>query len=396
MYPSASWALREGRPGRVAIAVLAAVWLVLVLVIDLATGPAVRLGGLYAIAPLIACAALPPGVTAGYAVLAIALGVASGWWNHAASASLTTVRLLDLVLVSGAAVVVSAVRVRREAQHARVVALAEVAQRAILPVLPTHVGWVTTAAKYEAADEDALVGGDLYDCFWAPGLTRFVIGDVRGKGVKAVEQAARVIRAFRQAAASASTLDAVATHMSSYLAGFLDEDGEDFVTALLVEISAPSFVTVVACGHPPPLLVTASGTAAIPDVPAGLPLGWGVTYLRSTVRWATGDRMLLYTDGLVEARDARGDFLPLLTCAGELAAGGVEAAAESLLATLRRHVSGARLPDDLALLLLENAGVDAGPPAHGVDRQIAELAELAVALPDGRPESQPATTFAHL
>jgi len=393
VYPSVSWAARGGRAGRVTIAALAAVWLILVLIVDLATGPAVRLGGLYAMAPLIACAALPPGLTAAYAVVAIVLGVASGWWNHAASASLTTVRLLDLVLVSGAAVAVSAVRVRREAQHARVVALAEVAQRAILPLLPTRVGWVTTAARYEAADEDALVGGDLYDCFWAPGLTRFVIGDVRGKGVKAVEQAARVIRAFRQAAASAPTLNAVATHMSSYLAGFLEEGGEDFVTALLVEISAPSFITVVACGHPAPLLIAPNGTATMPDLPAGLPLGWGVTYLPTTVSWATGDRVLLYTDGLVEARDARGDFLPLLTCASRLAAGGVESAADSLLAILRRHVCGARLPDDLAFLLLENAGVDAGLPARTVDRQIAELA---IAISDERAEPEPATTFVQL
>ena len=48
MYPSASGTAHQGRAGRVAIAALAAVWLILVLVVDLATGPAVRLGGLYA------------------------------------------------------------------------------------------------------------------------------------------------------------------------------------------------------------------------------------------------------------------------------------------------------------------------------------------------------------
>ena len=71
----------------------------------------------------------------------------------------------------------------------------------------------------------------------------------------------------------------------------------------------------------------------------------------------------------------------------------MESAADSLLAILRRHVSGARLPDDLAFLLLENAGVDAGLPSRTVDRQIAELA---IPISDERAEPEPATTFVQL
>ena len=143
--------------------------------------------------------------------------VASGWWNNGTTPQLTAVRLIDVVLVSAAGVAVAAVRVRREAQHARVLAIAEVAQRAILPLLPARVRWVATAARYVAADEDTLIGGDFYDCYSADSLTRFVIGDVRGKGVGAVGRAARVIRAFRQGAASEPTLPQVAAAMSRYL-----------------------------------------------------------------------------------------------------------------------------------------------------------------------------------
>ena len=340
---------------------LAGSWLVGITIIDLSAGPALPLGALYGIAPLIACAALPPAATAGFAVVAVALGTASGWWNHTATAAFTTVRLLDLVLVSTAAIVVATVRVRREARLARVVAIAEVAQAAILPVIPARVGVVAAAARYEAADSDALVGGDFYDCYSACGLTRFVLGDVRGKGTGAVGQAARAIRAFRQAAATAATLPAVAEAMSNYIARFLDSTGEEFVTALLVEVTDSRAATVVACGHPAPLLITDAGVLSEPTMPPGLPLGWGETYKATRVRWSVGDRLLLFTDGLEEAREAAGGFFPLHTHALQLAIDSVDTAADKLLTTLRRYVPAGDLHDDLALVLLENTGIDAGP-----------------------------------
>jgi serine phosphatase RsbU (regulator of sigma subunit) len=340
---------------------LAVGWLGAVLVIDLATGPDLRLGGLYVIAALIACAALPASGTAVFALAAVALAVASGWWNDSASASSIVVRLIDVGIVGAAAVMIAAVRVRREAQLQRVSALAAVAQRAILPVLPARVGWVSVTARYEASGEDMLVGGDLYDCHSGAGLTRFVIGDVRGKGINAVEQAARVIRAFRQAAASAPALPQVAEQMSRYLSGFFEGDDEAFVTALLVEVRHANRMSVVACGHPPPLLVTPAGRVEAVVAPAGLPLGWGATYAAVDVPWRRGDRLLLMTDGLVEARNSSGEFLPLPDVAAALADGTVDSALDDLLTTVRRHVPRGLLADDLAVVLLENAGNDAGP-----------------------------------
>ena len=107
---------------------------------------------------------------------------------------------------SAAAVVVSAVRVRRERQLARVERIAEVAQRTVLPLIPRQVGPVTTGARYLSAAEDTLVGGDLVRLVPLDRRICFVVGDVRGKGVSAVEQAARVIRAFRQSAAAGADL----------------------------------------------------------------------------------------------------------------------------------------------------------------------------------------------
>jgi sigma-B regulation protein RsbU (phosphoserine phosphatase) len=337
----------------------ATLWLAAVVVVDLATGSTIVLAALFALGPLIACAVLSARATTVFAVAAVALAVASGGWNGDWAGAQQVVRIVDVVLVSTAAVVVAQVRVRREARHARVVAIAEVAQRAILPTLPAMVGQVAIGTRYLSAAQDAVVGGDLYDCYHSDSHVRFLVGDVRGKGIAAVEQAARVIRAFRQSAATQPDLPAVAEEMSSYLAPFFDD--EEFVTAALVDATDPTQLTLVSCGHPPPVLVDGAGPASLLEAPAGLPLGLGETYETHTVPWRPGDRLLMYTDGVSEARDAQGEFLPLLTLAPLLRADTVDAALDGLLEAVSQHVPSGHLTDDLAVMLLENVAVDDDP-----------------------------------
>ena len=263
---------------------------------------------LFAIAPLIACAVWSGALTAAFAVLAVTLAAVAGVWDGSWGEPQEVVRLPNVALVGAAAVVLAAVRVRREQHLARVEVIAEVAQRAVLPTFPKMAGCVAIGVRYVSAAKDAVVGGDLYDYFHSDAQTRFLVGDVRGKGIAAVEQAARVIRAFRQSAAVRIGLPAVAEEMGGYLAPFFDE--EEFVTALLVDASDPGEVVLVSCGHPPALLIT-DGRGVLATAPAGLPLGLGGPYEELTVPWRAGDRLLMYTDGLSEARDARGEFLPV-------------------------------------------------------------------------------------
>ncbi len=340
--------------------VLAVVWLVGVVVLDLATArPTFVLTALLAIAPLIACAVLPVAGTAVFAAAAVGLAVASGAWNETWGTAQQVIRIVDVTLVSAAAVTVAAVRVRREAAHDRVVAIAEVAQQAVLPTLPERIAGVVAGARYLSAAEDAVVGGDLYDCYHFDDRVRFLIGDVRGKGIGAVEQASRVIRAFRQAAARQDDLSAVATDMTDYLEPFFE--AEEFVTALLVDASDPAELRVVSCGHPPALLVCADGRAELVETPPGLPLGlpaWlGGNFSEINVAWSPGDRLLLYTDGLSEARNRQGEFLPLLPLASLIRSSTVEDALDALLAAVADYVPGGELSDDLAVTLLEHAPV---------------------------------------
>jgi serine phosphatase RsbU (regulator of sigma subunit) len=349
-------------------ALLAAAWLVLLTVVDvLLPGSTVVPDVLFPIAPLVACAVLPARPTTAFGVAAVLLTLWSGWWNDMWGDAQQYVRLLEVVLVSGAASAIAVVRVRRERHLARVEKIADAAQHAILPRLPRATTGVAVAARYVSAAQDAVVGGDLYDVCLAGGHTRFVVGDVRGKGLTAVEHAARVIRAFRQAAPIQGDLAAVAADMDAYLIPFLGD--EDFVTAVLVDLTDPTRITVTSCGHPPAVLVHRDGTAEHVEAPVGLPLGLGGGFATATTAWQPGDRLLLYTDGLSEARDASGAFLPVLEVARTLASGTPDEALDRLLEAVQRHVPHRALGDDLAVVVLERLPSEVGvaapsPVAH--------------------------------
>jgi phosphoserine phosphatase RsbU/P len=334
-------------------AALAALTLLVLVLLDIATLDAtIALSPLFALAPLIACAVLPSTRTAAFAAAAFAAAVGSGVWNGNSDTPQHLVRLLDVALIGAAAVVVAEVRVRRERQVGRLTTLAEVAQKAVLPVLPAHARRTDIAVRYESAAEDTVIGGDLYDCYHSRSHTRFLIGDVRGKGIGAVEQAARVIRAFRQAAAIQPDLNAVAEDMSGYLSPFFDE--EEFVTALVLDTTDAARPLLVNAGHPPPLLIHPDRTCEFLDTDADLPLGLGERYSSHEFEWRPGDRLLLYTDGVSEARNTSGAFLDLRELAPLIVAGPVEAALDRLLAAVRAHAVRGEFSDDVAVMLLEH------------------------------------------
>lgn len=337
-------------------ALAAVAWLIIVLLVEGATGrsPDVVVSPLYGLAALIACAALPWPSTAAFGLVAIVLSVASGVWTRTLETEQHLIRVVTVALMAAVAVFVADVRERRDQRFQRVSRIADVAQRSILPIVPTRVGPVRTATRYVPAAEDTLVGGDLFDCFSSEQHTCFIVGDVRGKGVGAIEQAARVIRAFRQAAAASTDLAAVAADMSTYLVPFLEE--EEFATAVLVQVRDAERFTIVSCGHPPPLLVDPASRGRLVEAPVGFPLGLGDDYATLEVTWSVGDRLLLYTDGLSEVRDVEGQFLPVAPMARQLVGSDVDDALERLLDTVRERAWSKTATDDLALLLIENVG----------------------------------------
>src|SRR5207302_1269019 len=139
---------------------------------------------------------------------------------------------------------------------ATVTRVAEAAQHAILATLPPRLGPVALSARYVSAAAEALVGGDLYEVVERDGAVRLLVGDVRGKGLDAVRLATVVLGEFRAAASDVDRLVDVATKIDNRLRRYLTD--EDFVTAVLAEITDDGELTLVNCGHPQ-ALVSAAG-----------------------------------------------------------------------------------------------------------------------------------------
>ncbi|MCL8014478.1 PP2C family protein-serine/threonine phosphatase [Streptomyces sp. AS02] len=270
--------------------------------------------------------------------------------------------LVTVVVVSVLAVLINLLVRRSDERLASAREIAEAAQRAVLPEPAERIGGFQIAARYEAAQEGASIGGDLYAVQDSPHGVRIIVGDVRGKGMGAVGAVAVVIGAFREAAEQEATLEAVAQRLERALARERTrsegvESTEGFTTVVLAELPhGDSVVRLVNRGHPSPVLLYADGTVrALPAVEPALPLGMGELGAwpdRAQEADFPGEAtLLLHTDGLSEARDAEGRFYdPEAGLSGRANARRAPAELLGVLAAdVRRH-SGGGMADDLALI----------------------------------------------
>ncbi|GAA1791691.1 PP2C family protein-serine/threonine phosphatase [Nocardioides hankookensis] len=260
-------------------------------------------------------------------------------------------RILLCVVLGLVAVQNAALRERREERLQRMTVIAETAQRAVLRSIPTAIGSVGLAARYVSATAEAMVGGDLYEVAETPYGVRVIVGDVRGKGLEAVQTATAVLGAFRAAAFTEPDPAALARQIDETMGRMLGD--EEFVTAIVGQFEGDR-VTLANCGHHPPLLVQEGTATEVDTGEATVPLGMGSLPTVSEHPWPRGARMLFYTDGLVEARDDSGEFFPLDDYAEELADGTVQEAVDRLVAHVTAYAGG--MNDDLALVLAERDG----------------------------------------
>ncbi|MCX4767662.1 serine/threonine-protein phosphatase [Streptomyces sp. NBC_01275] len=317
--------------------------------------------------PALAATTNGPRGVLGVGLLAVVLGATLGVRDGVPDAELAAVlsALLTVTLASGLA---SALRGRRERVLAAVRSVAETAQHALLMPVPATVGPFQVAVRYSAAAAEARIGGDLYALMPTPYGVRLIVGDVRGKGLPAVGTAALVLGVFREAAYDEPDLLAVVDRIERSLARNLGAD--DFVTAVVAGYPRAGQLEVVNCGHAPPLLVRDGGTVvpvdpAHPAPPLGLRALAGHAPDLQTLPFADGDQLLLYTDGVTEARDHGRAFYPL---AEGLARHVSDEPARTLTALhdeLLAHVGG-RLHDDAALLLLRKPALP-GPATPALD-----------------------------
>jgi sigma-B regulation protein RsbU (phosphoserine phosphatase) len=245
-----------------------------------------------------------------------------------------------------------------EAERARLHQVVAILQTSLLPPALARVPGMQTAAYYHPASTDQL-GGDFYDLFaLGEGRWGFFLGDVCGKGPEAATVTSLIRYTLRAASlhaggpAAALGLLNTALHeryngkdprYCTVIAGTLTPHGDGFDVA------------VAAGGHPPALLLRADGTADYLSTPGGMLVGVmpSPRFTTATTRLRPGDTLLLYTDGLTEARTVAGPRYSeedLHVFARGLAPAGAQDTVTALTALLESFGDG--LDDDTALLVL--------------------------------------------
>ncbi|MFS0700404.1 PP2C family protein-serine/threonine phosphatase [Cellulomonas sp. 179-A 4D5 NHS] len=221
-------------------------------------------------------------------------------------------------------------------------------QAAMLPADPGSPGWHT---RYRSADDRLAVGGDWYDVV-PLGDRRFglVVGDCVGHGLGA----AAVMGQLRSAARALLLQDlapaAILDGLDRFAATLPGAECASVVCAVVDEETRT--VTYSKAGHPPPLLLSGSGSRWLDDA-TGTLLGLAARPRpEATTTFERGETLVLYTDGLVERRgEGLGDGLERLarTAVATLAQRPVHQLGDLLIGTLLEE--GAR--DDVALVVYE-------------------------------------------
>ncbi|WP_051969732.1 PP2C family protein-serine/threonine phosphatase [Kitasatospora azatica] len=361
--------------GRTPALVLVPIALVVGLTVAILQSPAAaHLGPLLVIAPALTPSLAGPRVTAAVGALTVAAGILIAVLRGGLTAGGHLAQLVALAALSTMIVFFTVVRERRSRQLARAQSVAEAAQRALLRPIPEQIGSLQIATVYLAAEYEAQIGGDLYTATRSGSGTRMIVGDVRGKGLAAVGESALLLSAFRLIAAQHATLPDLACtldhNVSRFLLDFAQTDSETeehFVTALFLDIPDDAPVAhLTNCGHPAPLLLRHDRVVLLDGAGAAPPLGLGSLvaddYPDDTFRFEVGDTLLLYTDGVVEARDRAGVFYPL----AERVARWTGCTPEALVNHIRRDLlahAGGRLGDDAAVVAVQRT---AGRPGHGL------------------------------
>ncbi|WP_326753875.1 serine/threonine-protein phosphatase [Streptomyces hirsutus] len=307
-------------------------------------------------------------------------------------ADVTAFTSLVVLTVIAAGLNVLLTRDRQQLRTSREVAAA--VQRAVLPDPPHRVGRLTVASRYEVAHAEAAIGGDLFSIHETPHGIRMIIADVRGKGLEAVRTVNALVGSFREACLHQPDLKDVVRQledrMQASTEGTSGAEAESFATAVVAEL-APDYseLRIAVRGHAAPLLVR-DGTAlplepAVPSLPLGLgalgdgpgdapdstPDGDEVPVDRFEL--PAGATLVLYTDGINEARDADGAFFDLVPTLSRPFPPDPDAVLDTVLDAVLRHTGGT-LQDDAALFAVTldaDTAVptpDAAPgPRHGHD-----------------------------
>jgi sigma-B regulation protein RsbU (phosphoserine phosphatase) len=247
-----------------------------------------------------------------------------------------------------------AIRVSQAYEHERNVA--ETLQRSFVPTIGARLKSFDLGQTYHPALKEAQVGGDFYDVFWLPdGRVGLLMADVSGKGLPAAIQTAMVKYMLRSYAIEDASPASVLMRLNRGLCAFIDPDL--FVTAFYGLLCPDSGrLHYGNAGHDSPILALKQQDfcTSLDTTGPALGLDPAVAYFERTVHFNPGDLLLLYTDGVTDAR--RGDELFGRERLEELLAGLSDAKPNRIVSQIYRTVRAfaeGDLHDDCALLVLK-------------------------------------------
>ena len=301
-------------------------------------------------------------------VLAAPLTDASGTLGLIALCSRASVRQfsdqdLDMLmsLASAAVLRVRNVRLAEEAAARKLLehelAIAHDIQMAMLPRDRPERQEVALAARLQPAQS---VGGDLYDFVLDGDRLWFIVSDVAGKGVAAALYMAVAKTLFRATTAGAACVADVVSRMNRELSR--DNERQTFVTAIVGRLDLTTGeVALVDAGHVPALVVDAEGRVATLPLTKCLTLGVldDCPYEETHLRLAPGSTLVLYTDGVTDARNGAGTQFGaerLLEVVATSAGLGPDAVVGGISRAIERFESGAPPEDDVTLLVVQYRG----------------------------------------
>ena len=240
------------------------------------------------------------------------------------------------------------------ASHERFANLARTLQATLRPPDLPDISGLDLGARYHPAGEGAEVGGDFYDLFPTRGTTwAMVVGDVCGRGAHAATQTAVARYTLRTAALQARRPSRMLTTLNEVVHR-IDAD-ESFLTAAVLTVRPrEGRVTLALGGHPQPVLLSADGTTSLvgkPGMTIGITERANVPEIVLTLE--PGEALVLYTDGVTEARRKREQFgtarlLETVEASAGLDADGI---AGHLLDAVQEFQGGTG-DDDVAILVL--------------------------------------------
>lgn len=229
-------------------------------------------------------------------------------------------------------------------------------QRSLTPPLLPDAGWFRAAGSSWASSE---VGGDYFDVqALSPDKWAAVVVDVSGKGVSSALLASFLQGAFLMGSGGSTGIGMMMAQLNRFL--LERTHGEKYATVFYCVLEASGNLSYVNAGHCAPFLVSKDGRLRKLQT-TGMPVGMleEAEFPVTETQLEPGDKLVLYSDGLTEAENAKGEFFDaerVRTSVRERAGAGAKEMHDSLMVAVDHFTVGGMVRDDITALVLEYSG----------------------------------------